>query len=118
MLFKKTVTITFVLMIVILNVFVHSRELPVDLSRESIISAAKDSEAFLAKQASETIPANFVRLLLMRLIYGFAASMGAEERLAEVFNGAFVPPNADDDAFDFGFGDDDESTFDLFGGGE
>ncbi|KAL5276651.1 hypothetical protein ACFFRR_002082 [Megaselia abdita] len=114
MLFKKTVTITFFLMIVMLNGFVHSRELPVDLSRESIMSAAKDSETFLAKQATETIPANFVRLLLMRLIYGFAASMGAEERLADVFNGAFVPPNADE-GFDFGFGDDDD-TFDLFGG--
>lgn len=105
-------------MIVMLNGFVHSRELPeqVDLSRESIMSAAKDSETFLAKQATETIPANFVRLLLMRLIYGFAASMGAEERLAEVFNGAFVPPNADE-GFDFfgGGGDDEDSTFDFFG---
>lgn len=115
--FKKTVTITFV-MIVILNEFVHSREVPepVDLSRESIMSAAKDSETFLAKQATETIPANFVRLLLMRLIYGFAASMGQEERLAEVFNGAFVPPNADEGFdFGFGFGDDSDDTFDLFG---
>lgn len=42
--------------------------------------------------------------------------MGAEERLSEVFNGAFVPPNADE-GFDFGFGDSDD-TFDLFGGDE
>lgn len=30
---------------------------------------------------------------------------GIEERLEGVFNGAFVPPNADDDDF-FGFGSD------------
>lgn len=51
----------------------------------------------------ETNPPNFVRLVIMRLIYGIATQMGFEERVAGMFNGAFVPPNADDD--DFGFGD-------------
>lgn len=57
------------------------------------------------KQAElrETNPPNFVRLLLMRLVYGIATQMGFEERIAGVFNGAFAPPNADYD--DFGVGD-------------
>lgn len=58
-----------------------------------------------AKQAElrETNPPNFVRLLIMRLVYGVATQMGLEERISGVFNGAFAPPNADYD--DFGVGD-------------
>jgi len=52
-------------------------------------------------QSRETDPPNFVRLLLMRLIYGIAVQIGAEDRLAGFLNGIFVPPNADDDE---GFG--------------
>lgn len=52
-------------------------------------------------QSRETDPPNFVRLLLMRLIYGIAVQIGAEDRLAGFLNGIFVPPNADDDG---GFG--------------
>lgn len=48
-------------------------------------------------QSRETDPPNFVRLLLMRLIYGIAVQIGAEDRLAGFLNGIFVPPNADDD---------------------
>lgn len=50
----------------------------------------------------ETNPPNFLRLLVMRLIYGFAVQMNLEERVAGWFNGAFVPPNADYD--DYGLG--------------
>lgn len=58
----------------------------------------------LAKQLElrETNPPNFLRILIMRLIYGFAAQMNLEERVSGWFNGAFVPPNADYD--DYGFG--------------
>lgn len=45
----------------------------------------------------ETNPPNFVRLLVMRVIYGIASQMGLEERLSGIFNGAFVPPGADAD---------------------
>ncbi|XP_054281458.1 uncharacterized protein LOC128999122 [Macrosteles quadrilineatus] len=51
----------------------------------------------LLKQPRETNPFNFVRLLIMRLVYGFAVMMGFEESLTEVANGAFVPPGVDDD---------------------
>lgn len=49
----------------------------------------------------ETNPPDFVRLLIMRLIYGIATQMGLEDRAAGWLNGAFVPPNADDD--DYGY---------------
>lgn len=48
-------------------------------------------------QSRETDPPNFLRLLLMRLVYGIAVQIGAEDRLAGFLNGIFVPPNADDD---------------------
>lgn len=51
----------------------------------------------------ETNPPNFLRLLVMRLVYGLAAQLNMEERVSGWFNGAFVPPNADYD--DYGFGD-------------
>lgn len=55
----------------------------------------------------ETNPPNFLRLLVMRLIYGIAAQMNLEERVSGWFNGAFVPPNADYDDYGLGggFGD-------------
>lgn len=63
----------------------------------------------------ETNPPNFLRLLIMRLIYGIAVQMNLEERVAGWFNGAFVPPNADyDDYGGFGGGFDDLDAGDLF----
>ncbi|XP_050083599.1 uncharacterized protein LOC126570118 [Anopheles aquasalis] len=52
-------------------------------------------------ESRETNTPNFVRLVLMRLIYGIATQMGVEERLDNVFGGAFVPPNAADEGSDF-----------------
>lgn len=62
----------------------------------------------------ETNPPNFLRLLVMRLVYGFAAQMNLEERVAGWFNGAFVPPNADYDDYGFGGGLEDLGAGDLF----
>lgn len=54
----------------------------------------------------ETNPPNFVRLVIMRLIYGIATQMGFEERVSNLFNGAFVPPNADEEDYGLdGLGD-------------
>lgn len=66
------------------------------------------NKSIKSKQAKEfelreTNPPNFLRLLVMRLVYGVAAQLNMEERVAGWFNGAFVPPNADYD--DYGFGD-------------
>lgn len=64
-----------------------------------------------AKQLSlrDTTGPSFMVLLIMRLIYGIAVQMNAEDRISGWFNGAFVPPNADDD---YGFG----GGLDDFGG--
>lgn len=67
--------------------------------RKSQKKSAKQKEYELR----ETNPPNFVRLLVMRVIYGIASQMGFEERLSSIFNGAFVPPGADEggDYLDF-----------------
>lgn len=62
----------------------------------------------------ETSTADFVRLVVMRLIYGIATQMGLEERLAGFLNGIFVPPSAEEDDFGFDFGSDDFDGGDLF----
>ena len=61
---------------------------------------------YIEYETRETNPPNFVRLLIMRLIYGIASQMGIEERLSGVFNGAFVPPGAEDDGDFLDFGGD------------
>lgn len=65
-------------------------------------------------ETRETNPPNFVRLLVMRLIYGIASQMGFEERLQGFLNGAFVPPGADDGDYDLFDGGDDDDGGDLF----
>ncbi|CAD6236200.1 GSCOCG00008099001-RA-CDS [Cotesia congregata] len=60
--------------------------------------------------SKETNPPNFIRLVVMRLIYGLASSMGLEDRLEDVFGGIFVPPGADDYG-DYGGFDDYTSDF-------
>lgn len=53
----------------------------------------------LLYETRETNPPNFVTLLMMRLVYGLATSMGIEDRLPDFL----APPNADDGDF-FGLG--------------
>lgn len=65
----------------------------------------RKSQKQLHYESRETNTPNFVRLLVMRLIYGIAAQMGAEDRVSGIFNGALVPPNADNsDYLDLDFG--------------
>lgn len=78
---------------------------------------AKEQKQFITDlESRETDPPNFVRLVLMRLIYGIAAQMGVEDRLAGFLNGAFVPPNADDDGDYGGLADLGDIGGDLGGG--
>ncbi|XP_015117240.1 uncharacterized protein LOC107041277 [Diachasma alloeum] len=51
-------------------------------------------------QNKETNTPNFIRLLIMRLIFGLAKSMGLADRLSGFLGGIFVPPGADD--YDYG----------------
>lgn len=56
----------------------------------------------------ETNVFNFVRLVVVRLIYGVATMMGFEEGISDFANGALVPPGVDDDyGGDIGGVDDD-----------
>lgn len=56
----------------------------------------------LSVQSKETSTADFVRLLVMRLIFGVASAMGYGESLSNFLGGALVPPGAeyDDDDYD------------------
>ncbi|XP_023299939.2 uncharacterized protein LOC111682265 [Lucilia cuprina] len=67
---------------------------------------------FLKGVGRETSTPDFIRLVVMRFIYGLASTMGVEERLEGIFNGAFVPPNADGDIFGFGGDGGDGEDFD------
>lgn len=89
MLFRRKVIIIVVIVALMVNVANCKRK----------IKSKSQSQKQLGQdlQSRETDPPNFVRLLLMRLIYGIAVQIGAEDRLAGFLNGFFVPPNADDD---------------------
>lgn len=81
---------------------------PCEMSRRKIKDYPTDKQ--LTLQRKETTPVDFTRLVVMRLVYGFAKVLGFEEPIGEVMNGAFVPPGADDDDFD----DDDGDFFDDY----
>ncbi|CAH2052454.1 unnamed protein product, partial [Iphiclides podalirius] len=70
------------------------------------------TEKQLVLQRKETTPVDFTRLVVMRLVYGFAKVLGFDEPVGEILGGAFVPPGADDDD-DYG-DDDDEGIFDDY----
>lgn len=78
---------------------------------QKAVTAGENRQIFI--QSRETDTPNFVLLLFMRLVYGLAVQVGAEDRLGSFLNGFFVPPNADAD------GDDDpfESLLGDIGGG-
>ncbi|XP_029050477.1 uncharacterized protein LOC117607590 [Osmia lignaria lignaria] len=61
-------------------------------------------------QSKETNVVNFMRILMMRLVFGIASTMGLGENLSDVLGGIFVPPGADDYS-DYG---DDDLVPDLF----
>ena len=53
----------------------------------------KNPKQMIYYQTRETNQPNFIRLVVMRLIYGIASQMGIEDRLA----GFFAPPNVEED---------------------
>ncbi|KAH8263289.1 hypothetical protein KR044_006875 [Drosophila immigrans] len=67
------------------------------------------------KQPATSAP-SFIQLVIMRLIYGIASTIGVEDRLEDTFNGAFIPPNADDGLIDFGGGGGDSEGGGFLGG--
>jgi hypothetical protein len=62
----------------------------------------ENSKQLLSLEAKETTAANFIRLVVMRLIFGIASAMGYGEGLSNVLGGIFVPPGADyEDDYDY-----------------
>ncbi|GJQ79778.1 hypothetical protein Trydic_g23248 [Trypoxylus dichotomus] len=55
----------------------------------------------------ETNAVDFIRLVVMRLIYGVATRIGLGEPISDALNGAFVPPGVENEYGDYG-------DFDLF----
>ncbi|CAK9800856.1 hypothetical protein ANTRET_LOCUS7696 [Anthophora retusa] len=79
------------------------------ISIQSVESRARKTTQ-LSLQSKETNVVNFMRLLMMRLVFGVATAMGLGENLSGVLGGIFVPPGADDYS-DYG---DDDFMADLF----
>ncbi|KAK9496870.1 hypothetical protein O3M35_012913 [Rhynocoris fuscipes] len=67
-----------------------------------VITKSECSDRAMKKHPRETNLVNFVRLLVLRLIYGFATMLGLQDSISEVANGALVPPGVEDD---YSFGD-------------
>ncbi|KAJ8982580.1 hypothetical protein NQ317_005051 [Molorchus minor] len=75
-------------------------------------SKYKSKKALILRQ-KETNAVNFIRLSVMRLIYGVATRVGLGEQISEALNGAFVPPGVDDYDYGGAFERDDEDDYDY-----
>ncbi|XP_045468361.1 uncharacterized protein LOC123676500 [Harmonia axyridis] len=64
--------------------------------------AKKKVKKSMILREKETNPINFIRLAVMRLVYGIATRIGFGEEISEALNGAFLPPGVDD--YDYGDG--------------
>ncbi|XP_015184469.1 PREDICTED: uncharacterized protein LOC107070618 [Polistes dominula] len=82
----------------------------ISLSIIQVECRSKKTTKQLSLQSKETNPVNFIRLLVMRLVFGVATSMGLGENISGVLGGIFVPPGAEDYA-DYA---DDDLIPDLF----
>ncbi|XP_050316033.1 uncharacterized protein LOC126750451 [Anthonomus grandis grandis] len=78
-----------ILVMVIVSVLIFS----VDSKKKSKVK--KSGKGMLLRE-KETNPVNFIRLAVMRLIYGVATRVGFGEQISEALNGAFVPPGVDE----------------------
>ncbi|KAI4454844.1 structure-specific endonuclease subunit slx1 [Holotrichia oblita] len=90
----------------------------------SICDAKKKKKRTKTKQAysmvlrqKETNAVDFIRLVVMRLIYGVASRIGLGEQISEALNGVFVPPGVENEYGDYGEFDlldrDDDDDYDY-----
>lgn len=67
------------------------------------------------KPSNETNLFNFLRIFLLRLVYGFATMMGFEDGISEFMGGALVPPGVEDSDYrdygDYKDGEDEELDY-------
>lgn len=94
---RKNVAIILLLVVIVATVCDARKRYP---QRRKHLAARKTLKQ-LEYEARETNTPNFVRLVLMRLVYGIATQMGVEDRLDDAFGGAFVPPNAIEESDDY-----------------
>ncbi|CAG9815059.1 unnamed protein product [Phaedon cochleariae] len=73
----------------------------------------KNSKQMILRQ-KETNPVDFIRLAVMRLIYGIATRVGLGEQISDALNGVFVPPGVDAEYdYDGGVGQDNDDDYDF-----
>lgn len=98
----RKIAVFLVIVMILAAVCDAKRKKSKKIATKTEIKQAKDDKNGKQVAIPEMTGTNFVVLLIMRLVYGIAVQMNMEDRLAGWFNGAFVPPNADDD---YGLGD-------------
>lgn len=81
------------------NIF---RKLSCDDSQVRYAESRSKKTTQLSLQSKETNVVNFMRLLVMRLVFGVASAMGLGENLSGMLGGMFVPPGAEEYNDDYG----------------
>lgn len=71
-----------------------------------LLQEAEDETANLSglRKTSETNVFNFVRLIVMRMVYGFASMFGLGDFLEDFAGGIFAPPTPDYGGLGLGLG--------------
>ncbi|XP_050498477.1 uncharacterized protein LOC126879483 [Diabrotica virgifera virgifera] len=94
----RTILVVTVIMIIIITGIEAKKKKSKKYSKEMIL------------RQKETNAVNFIRLAVMRIIYGIATRIGFGEQISDAMNGAFVPPGTDYEYDDF---DDDDYDIDY-----
>ncbi|XP_065166753.1 uncharacterized protein [Atheta coriaria] len=81
-----------------------------DAKRKKNKKFGKNASNKMILRQKETNAVDFIRLAVMRLIYGIASRFGLGEQISGALNGAFVPPGVDPEYSDYG---DDDGGFGL-----
>lgn len=61
-----------------------------------VFQKAEDESFRALRKKSETNVFNFLRLILLRMVYGFASMFGLGDFLEDFAGGVFAPPSSDD----------------------
>lgn len=78
-----------------------------------LFQKAEDESFKALRKKTETNIFNFLRLILLRMVYGFASMFGLGDFLEDFAGGVFAPPSSDYDGFDYG-NDNDYKEYDDY----
>ncbi|XP_055601925.1 uncharacterized protein LOC129750847 [Uranotaenia lowii] len=101
---RRNIALVLLMLVIVATICDARRRFPKNKKKQQQLLRRGPSRKTLKQleyEARETNTPNFVRLVLMRLVYGLATQMGVEDRLEGVFGGAFVPPNAVEEGDDY-----------------